>query len=144
MTTRRKIISATAKSGVNYVRAIVESHNCIFHNIDLDNDIGNDAHLEFIENEEATGCLIATQIKSGRSYFRNRANYATVQSDRDHFEYWNSHSLQISMIVYDPVNQCAFWCDIAEFLRNHPERITDGPYTIRVPFFPAVQRTYVQ
>ena len=133
MTTKRKKSKATARSGINYVRAVVEKCNCIFHEIDLDNDIGNDAHVEFIENEGATGCLIATQIKSGPSYFPEGPEYAVIHSDRDHFEYWNSHSLPIAVIAYNPVSNRAVWFDLTRFLVDHPEVIEGGPYTIRIP-----------
>ena len=133
MTTRRKKSKAIARSGVNYVRTVVEKCNCIFHEIELDNDLGNDAYVEFIESEEATGSLIATQIKSGRSYFQDDPDHAVVQSDRDHFEYWYSHSLPIAMIAYDPDRGSAAWLDITEFLMHNSEKIERGPYTIRLP-----------
>jgi Domain of unknown function (DUF4365) len=133
MTTKRKKSKSIARSGVNYVRMVVEECNCIFHEIDLDNDVGNDAYVEFIESEEATGSLIAAQIKSGQSYFRDDQGHAVVQSDRNHFEYWHSHSLPVAMIAYDPVSGSAAWFDITEFLMHYPEVIERGPYTIRVP-----------
>jgi Domain of unknown function (DUF4365) len=133
MTTKRKKSKAIARSGVNYVRMVVEKYNHIFHQIDLDNDLGNDAYVEFIESEEATGSVIATQIKSGRSYFRHHPGHAVVQSDRNHFEYWHSHSLPIAMIVYNPDSGSAAWLDITDFLIHNPERIENGPYTIHIP-----------
>ncbi len=68
MTTKRQQSRATARAGVNYVRDVVEGHNCIFQEIDVENDIGNDAYIELIEREEATGICVAVQIKSGPSY----------------------------------------------------------------------------
>jgi hypothetical protein len=35
--------NATAKAGINYIRTIVEAHNCIFQKIDQENDVGVDA-----------------------------------------------------------------------------------------------------
>jgi hypothetical protein len=133
MTTRRKKSKAIARTGANYVRMVVEKYNHIFHEIDLDNDLGNDAYVEFIESEEATGSVIATQIKAGRSYFRHDPDHAIVQSDRNHFEYWHSHSLPIAMIVYDPDSGSAAWLDITELLMHNPKRIESGPYTIHIP-----------
>jgi Domain of unknown function (DUF4365) len=133
MTTKRKRSKAVARAGINYVRATVEQCNCIFHEIDLDNDIGNDAYIEFIEKEEATGCIIAAQIKSGQSYFRDDRRYAAIQCDRDHFEYWVSHSLPIVMIAYNPDDGSAAWCDVTESLMREPEKIEKGPYVVHVP-----------
>src|SRR4051812_35154094 len=102
MTTRRKQSAATSRVGVNTVRTIVERANCIFQEIEQANDVGNDAYIEFILGEHATGCCIAAQIKSGPSYLT--ANGALVLvGDRDHFEYWRSHVLPVVGIVVDPV-----------------------------------------
>jgi hypothetical protein len=133
MTTKRKKSKATARSGVNYVRTVIDKCNCIFHEIDGDNDIGNDAHIEFIESEEATGCLIAAQIKSGPSYFCSDSEHALIRSDQAHLEYWNSHSLPIALIAYNPLNNRAVWFDITQFLIDRPEVVEGRPYTIRIP-----------
>lgn len=56
--------NSTSKAGINYVRTIVESHNCIFQKIDQENDVGIDALIEVVKNERPTGNFIAAQIKS--------------------------------------------------------------------------------
>jgi len=38
----------------NYVRSIVQSFNCIFQIIEGRNDQGNDAYIEFVEDNRAT------------------------------------------------------------------------------------------
>jgi len=133
MTTRRKQSRATARAGVNYVRAVVERHNSTFQEIDPDNDLGNDAYIEFIEREAATGCCIVVQIKSGRSYLSRDGRHYVLKANRDHFEYWEAHNLPVGAIVHDPITGAAGWCDVTEFLRAHPERIRMGPYTIPIP-----------
>ncbi len=129
MTITRKKTQATSREGINFVRMIVERHNSTFQEIDLHNDLGNDAYVEFVAEESATGCCVALQIKSGSSYRIAPPKYA-FQSDRDHFEYWTSHTLPVLAVVFDPEAQKAFWADITEHLRQHPSLITKGPYTI--------------
>jgi hypothetical protein len=129
MTTKRKRLQATSRDGINFVRALVERQNSTFQEIDLQNDLGNDAYVEFIVEENATGCCVALQIKSGRSYRIAPARYA-FQADRDHFEYWASHTLPVIAVVFDPEVQTAFWTDITEHLRRNPSAMVDGPYTI--------------
>lgn len=131
MPTQRKRTQATARQGVNFVRSIVEACNCIFQEVDAANDIGNDAYIEFITDESATGCCIAAQIKSGDS-FRTASNDYIIPADRDHFEYWASHTLPVAGIVYDPTHQRATWIDITAWLKANPSRIREGPFQIRL------------
>ncbi|MDU9394944.1 DUF4365 domain-containing protein [Pseudomonas sp. zfem003] len=129
MTTKRKRSQATSRDGVNFVKGLIERQNSIFQEIDLHNDIGNDAYIEFIVEENATGCCVALQIKSGASYRSPSGRYA-FQSDSDHFEYWASHILPVLAVVFDPERKKAVWVDITDHLRKTPSAITDGPYTI--------------
>jgi len=132
MTTKRKRSKAIERQGVNYVRSVVESCNCTFREIDLSNDIGNDAYIEFVLGEEATGCCIGVQIKSGESYVSNNQQTYYLRADKDHFEYWKSHILPIVGIVFNPLENEAVWCDITEYLENNSETIENGPYQISI------------
>ncbi len=132
MTTKRKKSKAIERQGVNYVRNVVESGNCTFREIDLSNDIGNDAYIEFILGEEATGCCIGVQIKSGKSYISNDQKTYYLKADRDHFEYWKSHILPVAGIVFNPSGNRAVWCDIREYIENNSEIIEKGPYQVPI------------
>jgi len=129
VTTKRKRSQATSREGINFVRTLVERHNSTFQEIDLHNDVGNDAYVEFVVEENATGCCVALQIKSGASYRAGQNKYA-FQSDRDHFEYWSSHTLPVLAVIFDPDTHRAAWVDITEHLRQRPSVISSGPYTI--------------
>ena len=63
MTTKRKHSQATSRDGINFVRALMERHDSTFQEIDLHNDLGNDVYVEFVVEENATGCCVALQIK---------------------------------------------------------------------------------
>jgi hypothetical protein len=115
------------------VRTVVESSNCIFQEIDLDNDIGNDAYIEFTLGENATGCCIAVQIKSGISYVSADRTRFVLRSDQNHFEYWSNHLLPVAAVIFDPVAQRAVWVDVTRHLGEHPRCVTDGPYSISIP-----------
>lgn len=131
MTTKRKRSQATSREGINFVRTLVERHNSTFQEIDLQNDLGNDAYVEFVVEESATGCCVVLQIKSGRSYALSSGKYS-FQSDRAHFEYWASHTLPVFAVVVDPETQSAFWTDVTAYLREEPSVIAAGPYSIQV------------
>ncbi len=101
MSTKRKITNSTSKTGINWIKSLIEKNNDIFQEIDLENDVGNDAYIEFVINEETTGCCIASQIKTGKSYINAKGEYF-FQSDKEHFEYWSSHLLPICGLVHTP------------------------------------------
>jgi hypothetical protein len=132
MTTQRKQTAATGHVGVNVVRDVVERANCIFQEIEQANDVGNDAYIEFVVAEEATGCCIAAQIKSGPSYTAADGTFVLI-ADRDHFEYWSSHVLPVTGIVVDPASRRAGWCDVTAYLRDNPDAIESGPFRIPIP-----------
>lgn len=129
MTTKRKRSQATSRDGVNFVRGLVERQNSTLQEIDLHNDLGNDAYVEFVVEESATGCCVALQIKSGVSYRSGPDRYA-FQSDRDHFVYWASHTLPILAVIFDPEREKAVWVDITDYLRSNPSVVNEGPYRI--------------
>lgn len=129
MTIKRKRSQATSREGINFVRTLVERHNCTFQEIDLQNDLGNDAYVEFVIEESATGCCIALQVKSGQSYRAAGGRYG-FQSDRDHFEYWASHTLPVLAIIVDPEAGTAVWADITDHLRRNPTAVEVGPFSI--------------
>jgi hypothetical protein len=111
--------NATAKSGINFIRTLVESHNCIFQKIDQENDVGIDALIELVQNEKPTGNFIATQIKSGSSYFDKKENLCKIPIG-NHREYWARYSLPVYGIVYIPEFDSAYWIDIKKYLKNNP------------------------
>ena len=110
--------NATSKAGINYVRTLVEAHNCIFQKIDQENDVGIDALVELVKNERPTGNFIATQIKSGNSYFDKKANLCKIPIG-DHREYWSKHSLPVYGIVYIPEYESEYWVNITEYLQQN-------------------------
>ena len=120
MTTQRKLTASTAALGVDYVQTLVHKDNSIFNKIDQDNDVGNDAYVEFIENQMTTGCCIAMQIKSGLSYVSADGKTFYFRADKAHFEYWANHSLPVCGVVYDPTRNVAVWCDITAFFSSNP------------------------
>lgn len=129
MTTRRKTSQATGRLGINYVRSLVERNNSTFQEIELHNDLGNDAYIEFVRREEATGCCIAVQIKSGASYRTGTGRYI-FYSDRDHFQYWAAHVLPVVCIIFDPESDTAYWTDITEHIKSKSVTVEEGPWSV--------------
>ena len=113
---RRPESCGTSASGVHHVAKIATSHNCTFHKIDQENDVGLDAFIELIVDQQTTGCWIGAQIKSGKSYIHGER--FVVRSDEVHNSYWRSQPIPIAGIVYDPATDSARWVDITEHLEK--------------------------
>ena len=113
---RRTKAIAISREGINHVRSIVERCNSAFQEISQHNDLGNDAYVEFIHDEQATSFCVALQVKTGKSFLRR--NSALIIADREHFEYWRNHILPIAGIVHDPERGLSYWTNITQFLRE--------------------------
>jgi len=73
-------------------------------------DVGIDAHLEIVVEGVATGRLLALQIKSGESYFREAVPEGFVyRGDEAHLNYWINHSLPVVLVICKPGSQDAYW-----------------------------------
>jgi hypothetical protein len=112
----RKRTTATERDGVNFVRTVVERHNCIFHEIHRENDYGNDAFIELVDGELVTGICLVLQIKSGQSYCT--ASTCAIPCTDEQKEYWAHHKLTVVGIVYDPTEETAYWTNITNHLRD--------------------------
>jgi hypothetical protein len=108
----------TAKSGINYVRNIVEKNGSLFHKIEQENDLGIDAIIEFIENGKPTNRSIAVQIKSGVSYLNDKKTVCYIPVD-DHYDYWMNYPLPVYGIVYNPDSETGNWINIKNYLKSN-------------------------
>src|SRR5437762_2179036 len=65
-------------------------------------DMGIDAHIESVEDGNPSGRLIAAQIKSGSSQFKNKNDSLVYYGDLAHLNYWLKHSLPVIIIAHVP------------------------------------------
>ena len=96
--------------GVSKVQLIAyEKLHWIFREQPID-DCGIDAHIELMDDNCATGKLIAAQIKSGESYFKNEnCNEIVYYIDDKHINYWKSNVLPVIIILYNPKTEECIW-----------------------------------
>ncbi len=97
--------------------------------MDLRNDFGNDAMIQFVEGETVRAESIGAQIKSGDSYVQN--GICKMPATRGHFELWSKSPFPIVGFVYDPGENMAYWTNITSTLKSDRGLIQEGPYTIR-------------
>lgn len=111
--------SATAKSGTNFVRGVVEAANCIFHKIEQENDLGIDGLIELIRKESPLNKQFAVQIKAGQSYFIAKTEECLIPIN-GHRDYWAGYPLPVFGLVFVPTRGVAYWVNIKRYLKNHP------------------------
>lgn len=112
----RKRSNATERMGVNFVRDIVERHNCVFKDVHHEQDYGHDAFVLLVEGETVLPVEVALQIKSGSSYSKG-AN-CRIPASAAHFDFWRSHPLVTFGIVYDPLEACGYWTNLTETVKS--------------------------
>lgn len=114
---------ATGKLGVTFVETIVSEAGCIFRETPQDTDVGIDGYIEFVENEVATGTLVAVQIKAGESFLKRHSDdeYFSINASKEDMNYWNSHTIPVALIAYDPITKMSGWLDITGYIRQHFE-----------------------
>ena len=108
---------SVSKEGINLVRSVVEKANSIYHEVHDENDIGIDAHIEFIRNEKPANLVIALQIKSGTSYYNGNTNQCVIPVGK-HLDYWAGYPLPVYGIVYVPSSRNAYWINIKKYFES--------------------------
>lgn len=73
-------------------------------------DVGVDAIVEVAVGNIPTGKLLAVQIKSGSSYFREKSRSGFLyRGSEGKLSYWLNYSIPVIIVLYDRRNDCAYW-----------------------------------
>jgi hypothetical protein len=73
-------------------------------------DVGIDALVEIVSTGAAAGELLAVQVKSGDSYFRERTAEGFVfRGDAGHLEYWLRYPVPVILILCSPAEDRCWW-----------------------------------
>ncbi|MGA8680438.1 MAG: DUF4365 domain-containing protein [Acidimicrobiales bacterium] len=107
---RRLPSARTASIGVAQTRLAVEERLEWLFREQLAEDYGIDAQIEVVEGESVKGRLLAVQIKSGESWFKEPGpNGWWFRPDDDHVQYWTNHSLPVVVVLYEPQSKRCHW-----------------------------------
>lgn len=121
--------SRTGRIGIAGTQLIFEDLGCIFREQPIE-DYGIDAHVEFIEKDQATGKLIALQIKSGDSWFKEtNGNNIIFRGNNEHLEYWQNHSLPVIVVLYKHSEKTAYW----QAVNNNTVQRTEKAWKLLIP-----------
>lgn len=102
--------NATERIGINHIGEIAERNNWMFREQPV-NDIGIDAHIEFIDFSGQPKQLLALQIKSGDSWFKEQKDNCIVFRDINErqYNYWTMNSLPCILVLYNPNDNTCIW-----------------------------------
>ena len=117
--------------GVQTVGLQFEKTGYIFREQPI-SDYGIDAHIELIDGENVTGQLIALQVKSGASWFKEKYDGGYVfRGDQKHLDYWLEHSLPVLIILSDIKAGCCYW----QAITSANVRKTKNAWKINIPIY---------
>lgn len=84
-------------------------------------DVGIDGQIEFVDDAGwANGRLVAAQIKSGESYFRDGGDEWRFTPQERHRFYWERFPLPVLLFLHSGT-EGTYWVDVRQALRS-PER----------------------
>jgi Domain of unknown function (DUF4365) len=114
------------RAGVRAVAAVFEDANMLVQEIDGATDIGKDLYVDIVDGDEATGELIAVQVKAGESY-RDGRDYA-IPASRSDVSLWRSSTIPIFGVVHDR-SVGLHWINVSSWARAQPD---PAPSKVRI------------
>jgi len=128
---KRTIQNQIGSSGQSYIQFFIEnSLKWVYHPINQNNDFGIDGYIEVIDNDCATGKLIALQIKHGNSYFKHKniSSY-TYFGDDKHLNYYLNNRCPVILIILDESFGKKYW-QLFDLSLTSPEQ---NGWSIEIP-----------
>ena len=124
--------NSTERAGVYHIGEIAARNQWMFREQPID-DIGIDAHMELTEPSGEPKQLLALQIKSGASWFKEKKDdYVIFRGIKERqYNYWTKNSLPCIVVLYNPNDHMCIWQKLtAETI----ERTNGGKgYFVKVP-----------
>ena len=126
--------NSTERKGIYHIGEIAESSGWLFRE-QLTNDIGIDAHIEFIDSSNKPKQLIALQIKSGISWFKERTKDYVVFRDIDErqYSYWTMNSLPCIIVLYNPNDNTCIWQELSNKTIAKTKNGNGKGYFVKIP-----------
>ncbi|KAF1290206.1 DUF4365 domain-containing protein [Candidatus Enterococcus leclercqii] len=102
--------NSTEREGVYHCGKIAARNNWMFREQPVD-DVGIDAHMELTESSGEAKQLLALQIKSGASWFKEKKDdYIIFRDINDRqYNYWTTNSLPCIVVLYNPDDNMCIW-----------------------------------
>lgn len=108
------------RAGVYRVAQLLSLKGIIFRETS-NTDVGIDGQIEWLSKSgQATGQILAVQIKSGISFFRNKEkeDYWKFYPNKKHLKYWEAFPIPVVILLHHPETDNVYYQDIRFYLRN--------------------------
>lgn len=102
--------NSTEREGVYHCGKIAARNSWMFREQPVD-DVGIDAHMELMESSGEAKQLLALQIKSGTSWFKEKKDDYIIFRDINErqYNYWTTNSLPCIVVLYNPDDSMCIW-----------------------------------
>ena len=126
--------NSTERIGVYHCGEIAESNNWMFREQPI-NDIGIDAHMEFVDPSGKLKQLLALQIKTGESWFREQNDGCVIFRgiNERQYLYWTTNSLPCIVVLYNPKSNVCIWQKLTTETIEKTKGETGKGFYVRVP-----------
>ena len=126
--------NSTEREGVYYCAKIATKNNWMFREQPID-DVGIDAHMEFVESSGKSKQLLALQIKSGVSWFKERkgSNIIFRGINNRQYNYWTMNTLPCIVVLYNPVDEMCIWQKLTNETIERTKAGKGKGYFVKVP-----------
>ena len=121
--------------GVYHCGEIAATNNWMFREQPID-DIGIDAHMEFVDSSGKPKQLLALQIKSGASWFQEKKDDYIVFRDINErqYNYWTMNSLPCIVVLYNPDDDMCIWQELTDKTIERTKNGKGKGFSVKVPF----------
>lgn len=131
---------STERIGVSACSLLFSKNNFVFREQPIA-DYGIDAIIETKEGSAPTGKMIAVQIKSGESFFKETdGNDVIYRVDEKHRNYWINHALPVIIVLYSPSLDECFW----EIVNNQTLIHCQKQWKIRIPKTQTINNSFLK
>lgn len=105
--------------GINIVAEALARSNLIWRETPV-TDMGIDGQIEYVNKQgQATGQLVAAQVKTGPSYLIQGPNgHWAFYPAKKHREYWERFPVPVLLLLCDPSTRAIYWIDARQYLRT--------------------------
>ncbi len=126
--------NSTERKGVHYCGLIAEDNNWLFREQPI-NDVGIDAHMELTEPTGESKQLLALQIKSGPSWFKEQKDKCVIFRDINErqYNYWTKNSLPCIVVLYNPDDDMCIWQKLTNETIERTNGGTGKGFFVKVP-----------
>lgn len=126
--------NSTERIGIYHCGQIAEQNNWLFREQPTD-DVGIDAHIEFLDASGEAKQLIALQIKSGESWFNEQKEDCIIfrNINERQYNYWTTNSLPCIIVLYNPNDGICIWEKLTAKTIQKTRQGEGKGYFVKVP-----------